>query len=33
MEKKTRFGPDLGKLGSNSDRDFFLKNLASSVTT
>ena len=32
MAKKTHFGPDLGLLGSNSDCNFFFKNLASSVT-
>ena len=30
--KKPHFGPDLGPLGPNSDRQFFFKNLGSPVT-
>ena len=30
--EKSHFGPDLGLLGSNLGRDFFFKNLVSSVT-
>ena len=29
---KTHFGPDLDPLGPNSGRQFFFKNMASSVT-